>query len=572
MFGKKKNQEAEELVTEEVQENSQNADMEDFEKENQEEIKPKKKKLPGWVIIPIIAVLLLVAFGASKLSGPSKKAVTQLQVTKVKKGDVKEIYNTSGVLESEHTKTFYSPVTAPVANCNAKVGTAVKTGDMLITFDLKDLEKNNTESSLNLQSTQASNQSSLEQDAKAANSAAQAQADAVNQLNAQMESTANQLNAAQNQVAELQAQAENENAVNAQIVADNKKIDEQNAPIQAEIDTRKKEIENLKIEMENLNILIKSYNSTNPPKNPDGTVISEWELGQKWTADNDRMQKTLPGEIAQFTAQLTPRKVAAGGDAAGKMAEAQAQVDSLSAALNALQNQSLPATPDIGMTSGAKKGMAISENLAELSLLSVEELLQKGRNGIKAEFDGVVSDVKAIAGTSMAQGGELFTLVNNKSLNLKLAIPSGDFDKLIVGNKATITVGQKTYKGTLSSVDKIALANAKGNPVIGAKIHIDNPDDSIIIGVTAKAKLNVAEAKNVLMISNEVVNTATNGDFVYVIKNGVVKKQNVELGIASNNDVEVKSGLKEGDQVVSDTSSTVKEGMKATATGKTGSK
>ena len=38
----------------------------------------------------------------------------------------------------------------------------------------------------------------------------------------------------------------------------------------------------------------------------------------------------------------------------------------------------------------------------------------------------------------------------------------------------------------------------------------------------------------------------------------------MELGIASDSQVEIQSGLKEGDQVISDVSGEVREGMKAT--------
>ena len=44
----------------------------------------------------------------------------------------------------------------------------------------------------------------------------------------------------------------------------------------------------------------------------------------------------------------------------------------------------------------------------------------------------------------------------------------------------------------------------------------------------------------------------------------MVEKQPVELGIASDSQVEIQSGLKEGDQVISDVSGEVREGMKAT--------
>ena len=49
------------------------------------------------------------------------------------------------------------------------------------------------------------------------------------------------------------------------------------------------------------------------------------------------------------------------------------------------------------------------------------------------------------------------------------------------------------------------------------------------------------------------------------IKDGTVKKKPVELGTASTTAIEVKSGLKEGDQVVNDLNVDVTEGMKATA-------
>ena len=102
--------------------------------------------------------------------------------------------------------------------------------------------------------------------------------------------------------------------------------------------------------------------------------------------------------------------------------------------------------------------------------------------------------------------------------------------------------------------------------MIGANVKIQNPDENIYIGVAAKLTMTVAEEKDVLYLPNENVNTSTEGDFVYVVQNGVVKKKAVELGITSNSKVEIKSGLKEGDKVVADTFGTVEEGMKVTTT------
>ena len=56
---------------------------------------------------------------------------TPLNVVKAEKGTVKEVYNSTGTVESENTKTYYSPVTAPIKECRAVVGQTVKAGDLL---------------------------------------------------------------------------------------------------------------------------------------------------------------------------------------------------------------------------------------------------------------------------------------------------------------------------------------------------------------------------------------------------------------------------------------------------------
>ncbi|HJC91814.1 MAG TPA: RND transporter, partial [Candidatus Mediterraneibacter excrementigallinarum] len=84
--------------------------------EPQDEEKKPKKKLPAWVIFPVLGVVVAGAFGISALTGGGKTADTGtiLEVTDVTRGTVQEVYNSSGTIESENTKTYYSPVTAPI--------------------------------------------------------------------------------------------------------------------------------------------------------------------------------------------------------------------------------------------------------------------------------------------------------------------------------------------------------------------------------------------------------------------------------------------------------------------------
>lgn len=535
--------------------------------------KKKKKKLPGWVILPVIGVLILAAYILSTVFKPAKTAAP-LTVTSTQKGDVLEEYTTSGIVESELTKTFFSPVNAPVENFNAVVGQSVKEGDLLVSFDTSDLEKNNQQSQLNLDAAKAGNQSTIEQADQSASIAAQGQAS----IDQQVSNTRQKVNNKQAEVNQLTAEANQEEASlsNAATTLKNQIMEKQD-----DLERKESEYKNAKTGLVNnateLNTLTAKLQTEQTALDnfpADGTETEKNKITTRITelysqiAENKNLTITYQTQVQEYEdlvkeiAELSSSSSLGMGTATQKLATAQAELASLQSALDQLE-ASAGNSSTAKITAGQYKNMEIQEDLAELANLSAQELVELGRQGIHAAFNGVISDVQSAEGTAAMQGGALFTLVSNSDVSVKLEIPSGDFDKLKIGRKASIKIGEYSYQGTLTSIDKIATTNLKGNPVIGAKVHIDNPDENIYIGVSAKVTLSVAESKNVLCLSNEVVNTGTDGDFVYVIRNGEVKKQVVELGISSNSMIEIKSGLKEGDEVVTDVTSTIEEGMKA---------
>lgn len=243
--------------------------------------------------------------------------------------------------------------------------------------------------------------------------------------------------------------------------------------------------------------------------------------------------------------------------------ELKAQYDAKYAEWQAAYQAANTPTADTSMTAAESESLDISDNLAELTALTPEELLEKGREGMKADMDGVIASVDSLQTNSAAQGAALFSIASMEDVRVRIEISPDDYSKMKTGTAVTITVGDNTYWGTLTSVDNIAVQNESGTPVIGAQIHINDPDENICIGATAKVRMTVAESKDVLLVPTEVINASTDGDFVYVIENGVVKERPVELGTSSATDTEIISGLKEGEQVVSDLSVDIQEGMRA---------
>lgn len=518
------------------------AQNEVIQNENPELVKAPGKKLPGWVIIPILAALVIIVWGITRL-GPSDSAGTALAAVTVEKGNVKQTYNTSGTVESGRTKIFYSPVNAPVAKCNAKTGTAVKAGDTLVTFDVTNLERENEQSRLNELSTKYTNQDAVEQSSRAAASAVQAK----EQAEAAERTLRNKISEKQNQVNQLE-QAVSEATASASGAA------AQTAELQKKMQDNLNSQSSCKAEMVNANRELEGMD----PQNPDYAALLE-KANDATTRISQLEQEYR--ELEQELSNVGSTDITAVSQA---LSAAKQELDALNSSLTELQN-SRSVSVDTGLTGGQRNNMQVSENLAELAALTTEELLNKGREGIKAEFDGIIANVQTVEGSSAVQGSELFTLVSSKDVYVSLEIPANDFDNLAVDSKAEIKIGKKVYEGKIASIDRIALPNEKGNPVIKARVHITNPDEDVYIGVSAKVSINVAEAKNVLSLPIEVINTASEGDFVYVIREGIVKRQLVELGVVSASRAEILSGLEEGDEVVSDSGGNITEGMKAAA-------
>lgn len=520
-----------------------------------------KKKLPAWVIFPFLAAVILLAWILSLFAGGKTEDSlgTPLNVVKAERGTVKEIYNSTGTVESENTKTYYSPVTAPIKECRAVVGQTVKAGDLLVTFDTTNLERDNQQAQLTLQSSLNNSIAARAQNAKTIDAANAASAQAAAQANA----LADEVNALVSQVDSAYAKYQENQQAAAQQAA-------QNAP---KVQTLQAQITAYNETIASAEAVISSYER--------GYTGRQVEINEALAAENpDPVQEQIIKDTEEYNAALKSKS-----DTETLLTQAQDSLDALGvppaddagyadllaqyeakyAEWQAAYQAAGASVPDTGMTSAELNNLDISDNLAELAALTPEELLAKGKEGMKADMNGVVASVDILQTNSAAQGAALFTIAGTDSVRVKIEVSPDDYDKMKPGSEVTVTLADHTYKGTLDGVDKIAVPNAKGVPVIGARIHIEDPDENICIGASAKIRMTVAEAKNVVVIPTEAVNASTDGDFVYVIENGIVKEKPVTLGISSSTETEITEGLNEGDMVVNDFNADITPGMKAAA-------
>lgn len=226
--------------------------------------------------------------------------------------------------------------------------------------------------------------------------------------------------------------------------------------------------------------------------------------------------------------------------------------------------KSIAEADSASLTEEEKEKMRVSNNLTELDAKSAKELVEEGKKGISADFNGVISKSAVQQGAAATQGMELFTLQNTDKVSVDINVSKYDYDKVKEGQNADITIGDRKYTGKVTKISHIATTNEKGSTLISATVSIDKPDKDIFLGVDAKVKIYAEKAENVVTLPAGVVNIGKDGSFCYVLKDGVITKQDITTGISSEDSVEITDGIKAGDKVIEDLGS-LEEGMKAEA-------
>ena len=579
------------------------------------------------IAIGIVAAVV-VAGGVYSVTGGSRGAaqLPQVSVTKAATGDVEEIVDATGTVVSDEQKTFYSPVNAQVKKVSFADGDSVSKGTKLVEFELKDLERDNQKAELNVKSGEYDYKNSInksnqaDQKQKDAKSKVATLEQQVKDKQNYLASLKSQLSAVQSQAAaDAQAAAQAQAAAEAQAKAD--------AQAQAEAETQRAYAEALNTyqtktlpayqkELGELNTAyIKAqgvYNQTDTayqmafaqwqadPSDENAQALDDAEGARSQAEINSQQAKEayedkkanqpkMP-EYADYSnsqnssqSDLFTDGTEGSGQDAADQGSGSAETVSTSVDTSGIENAIEQASSDLAdlqsdlatqksiaeadstsLTKEEKEKMRVTNNLTELDAKSAKELVEEGKKGIEADFNGVISKAAVQQGATVTQGMELFTLQSTDKVSVDINVSKYDYAKVKEGQTADITIGDKKYIGKVIKISHLATTNEKGSTLISATVSIDQPDEDIFLGVDAKVKIYAEKAEDVVTLPAGVVNIGKAGSFCYVLKDGVITKQDITTGISSEDVVEVTDGIKAGDEVIEDLGS-LEEGMAAEA-------
>jgi len=175
---------------------------------------------------------------------------------------------------------------------------------------------------------------------------------------------------------------------------------------------------------------------------------------------------------------------------------------------------------------------------------------------IKAPFDGIVAEVSVSKGDDVSSGTSLGTMTTDQHI-AEITLNEIDIVSVSVGQKAIITfdaVESLSITGEVASVDMIGSVT-QGVVSYRVKIVFDVQDDRIKPGMSVSVSIITESKQDAIIVPLAAVKTGKDYKYVEIMNNNVLKQIEVETGVSSDTMIEIKSGIEEGDLVVTQTTS-----------------
>lgn len=419
-----------------------------------EQVKKKKKK--GWIIALIIIVLLagigggIVACSRQLSASLEQMGAGLLETSVVEKRDIEDYISVSGQVESENMVKITSTLTAKVQSINVEVGSEVKAGDVLCTFDSEDLQaqydqllktQQNAQgmsdnahrvNERNLQNAKTERDATLAQAQRAIDEAVSAR-DSAHQKEVEL---VDQYNATQVSVGELSGQLNT--AADPETYA---QISARLEAAQMQLQTIDSSLQALREQFSALDSAVQSANDAyaSADRSTSSMIQSYQDVldNEQFSNDTSSTQTELD-KLSDMIEQCTVR----------------APKDGIITSLNIAEG-SIPTT-DALMTIENTDALKITVSIAESDILKIHE--------------GMAATVK-----TNATGDEEFDATVSRVVNI--------------------------YKASASASPYGGVADSTGG--YSAEITIDHPNTDLLIGMTAKVKIILQEKKDVLSVPYE---------------------------------------------------------------------
>ena len=449
-------------------------------------------------------VLSFAGCGGNKDKNVLEETAVNVTVSEAVKGNITKTENYTGEIKAVSVASVSSKVSANVKRIHVDVGDYVKAGDVIMTLDSKQYD---------LAQSQA--QAAYNSAVAAKNSAVAAKESAVAMRKSATAAKEGADAAKQSAVAaKTGAEASYNNVTGGSLEQSKVSMNQAVSNAQSAYDTA----------LENYNRQKALY---------DIGAISQVAFDSAETSLNNAK---VALEAAKANADLNESVVVPQTEASANAGVSQAEAGISQADAGISQAEAGVRQAEAGVNQAKVAVDIAKENVANCT--------------IKAPISGYISSKNFNIGQMAAPGVEAFSIKDTASLDVEINVTESVIANISKGTKATVSIKSAKLEGIKGKVTAVGETKNEATGMFTVKVSIPNKNKKIKIGMLADVTLSTERAKKVLTVDYDSLISKNDKYYVYVARNNVAVKKEVEVGITDGKKAEIISGIKAGDMVI----------------------
>lgn len=181
---------------------------------------------------------------------------------------------------------------------------------------------------------------------------------------------------------------------------------------------------------------------------------------------------------------------------------------------------------------------------------------------LTAPASGIISDLTYVPGmlvssavsSGITQSQTIASIHTLSTPTITVNLAEADVNKVAEKNKAVVTfdaLPDKTFPGKLVGINKTGVVTS-GVTNYPATIQLDTNPPEILPNMSASASIIIASKNDALLVPS----AAVQNNSVKVLRRNQLQNVPVQIGLSSDTQTEIVSGLSEGDEVITGTATT----------------
>jgi len=208
-----------------------------------------------------------------------------------------------------------------------------------------------------------------------------------------------------------------------------------------------------------------------------------------------------------------------------------------------------------GAAAKIKKEQAFSDmQTASAQLNSAKVKLEKHK--ILAPFGGMIGIKHISVGQFIQSGMDLVKLVDNHPLKVDFSVAEVDIDKIYVSQEMEVYVGGDALQSYSAKINAIEPESDKVSHSFKVRAILDVPEEIAVNsqilkpGRFVKVRITVNEGEQGIIVPESAIWKSGNESMLYIVSDGMAIRRPVTTGMRKNGNIEIVTGIDEGDLVI----------------------